>query len=90
MKVLAIYAEAHQGSRCDLRDQRSDLERVETRRTCRRTGFVAVDDAKKILGWTALSRFSERREYAGVVECYTFVRADAHRTRRRHDAAGRR
>ena len=49
--------------------------------------FVAIDDAKKILGWTALSRFSERREYAGVVECYTFVRADAQRDGRRHRAA---
>jgi phosphinothricin acetyltransferase len=41
---------------------------------------VAANEPKKLLGWAALSRFSERREYAGVVECYTFVRADAHRT----------
>ena len=42
--------------------------------------FVAVETSKTIRGWSALSRFSDRREYAGVVECYTYVRADARRT----------
>jgi phosphinothricin acetyltransferase len=39
--------------------------------------FVALGEPKTIRGWSALSRFSERREYAGVVECYTYVRLDA-------------
>ncbi len=42
--------------------------------------FVAVESSKTIRGWAALSRVSERREYAGVVECYTYVRAAVRRT----------
>ena len=79
MKVLAIYAEAIKGSHATFETnvptwsewQRAHLPAHR---------FVAVNEPKKLLGWAALSRFSERREYAGVVECYTFVRADAHRT----------
>jgi L-amino acid N-acyltransferase YncA len=79
MKVLAIYAEAIKGAHATFETnvptwtewQRAHLPAHR---------FVAVNEPKKILGWAALSRFSERREFAGVVECYTFVRADARRT----------
>ena len=78
-KVLAIYAEAIKGPHASFETnvpvwsewQKAHLPAHR---------FVAINDSKKLLGWAALSRFSERREYAGVVECYTFVRADAHRT----------
>jgi phosphinothricin acetyltransferase len=42
--------------------------------------FVATESSKTIRGWSALSRFSDRREYAGVVECYTYVRSDVRHT----------
>jgi L-amino acid N-acyltransferase YncA len=42
--------------------------------------FVATETSRTIRGWAALSRMSDRREYAGVVECYTYVRVDARRT----------
>jgi L-amino acid N-acyltransferase YncA len=78
-KVLAIYAEAIKGPHASFETnvpvwsewQKAHLPAHR---------FVAANEPKKLLGWAALSRFSERREYAGVVECYTFVRADAHRT----------
>jgi phosphinothricin acetyltransferase len=78
MKVLAIYAEA-------LKGQHSTFEtNVPTwsewsKMHLSTNRFVAVEDESKVLGWTALSRVSERREYAGVVECYTYVRVDARR-----------
>jgi L-amino acid N-acyltransferase YncA len=78
-KVLAIYAEALRGTDATFETNVptwSEWNRVHL--PAHR--FVAVDPAnKRILGWTALSRFSERREYAGIVECHTFVRADAQR-----------
>lgn len=78
MKVLAIYAEALKGP-----DATFDTN-VPTWTEWNRVHLpahrlVAVEEPKKILGWTALSKFSERREYAGVVECHTFVRADSQR-----------
>jgi L-amino acid N-acyltransferase YncA len=78
MKVLAIYAEAIKGP-----DSTFEIN-VPTWREWDRSHLpahrlVATDESRKILGWAALSRYSERREYAGVVECYTFVRADARR-----------
>ena len=78
-KVLAIYAEAIKGPNASFETNVpvwSEWQKVHL--PAHR--FVAINDAKKLLGWAALSRVSERREYAGVVECYTFVRADAHRT----------
>ena len=78
MKVLAIYAEALKGPDATFETNVptwSEWNRVHL--PAHR--LVAVEEPKKILGWAALSRFSERREYAGVVECYTFVRADARR-----------
>jgi L-amino acid N-acyltransferase YncA len=78
-KVLAIYAEAIKGTDSTF-ETNVPTWREWDRAHLPMHRFVAVDDtAKKVLGWTALSRFSERREYAGVVECYTFVRADARR-----------
>jgi len=78
-KVLAIYAEAIKGPNASFETNVPVWsEWQKTHLPAHR--FVAINDAKKLLGWAALSRFSERREYAGVVECYTFVRADAHRT----------
>jgi L-amino acid N-acyltransferase YncA len=78
MKVLAIYAEAIKG-----RDATFETN-VPTWSEWNRAHLpmhrlVAIDGAKKMLGWTALSKVSERREYAGIVECHTFVRADAQR-----------
>jgi L-amino acid N-acyltransferase YncA len=78
MKILAIYAEAIKGAHATFETN------VPTWTEWNRAHlpmhrFVAVDDARKILGWAALSKFSERREYAGIVECHTFVRADAQR-----------
>jgi L-amino acid N-acyltransferase YncA len=78
MKILAIYAEAIKGAHATFETnvptwsewQRAHLPMHR---------FVAIEGEKKILGWTALSKFSERREYAGVVECHTFVRADSWR-----------
>ena len=79
MKVLAVFAEALKGNDATFETnvptwsewQKAHLP---THR------FVAVGDSKTIRGWAALSRFSERREYAGVVECYTYVRSDVRRT----------
>jgi phosphinothricin acetyltransferase len=79
VKVLAVYAEA-------IKSPDATFEtNVPTWREWDRVHLpqhrmLAVDDAKKVLGWSALSRFSERREYAGICECHTFVRADARRT----------
>jgi len=79
MKVLAVYAEA----------LKSDDATFETnvptwgewsKMHLPAHRFVAVESSKTIRGWAALSRFSDRREYAGVVECYTYVRVDARRT----------
>jgi L-amino acid N-acyltransferase YncA len=78
MKILAIYAEAIKGP--DATFETNVPTWTEWNRVhLPAHRMVAVDDAKKILGWTALSKVSERREYAGVVECHTFVRADARR-----------
>src|SRR5262245_7431240 len=79
MKVLAVFAEALKGNDATFetnvptRGGWSEMQ-LPARR------FVAVESSKTIRGWSALSRFSDRREYAGVVECYTYVRADARRT----------
>jgi L-amino acid N-acyltransferase YncA len=78
MKVLAIYAEALKGP--DATFETNVPTWTEWNRVhLPAHRLVAVAEPKKLLGWTALSRFSERREYAGVVECHTFVRADHHR-----------
>jgi len=78
MKVLAIYAEALKGP--DATFETNVPTWTEWNRVhLPAHRFVAVEEPKKILGWTALSKFSERREYAGIVECHTFVRADAQR-----------
>lgn len=78
MKVLAIYAEAIKGTDATFETNVPTWSEW-NRAHLPSHRFVAVEETKKVLGWTALSRFSERREYAGVVECYTFVRADAQR-----------
>lgn len=78
MKVLAIYAEAIKGADATFETNVPTWSEW-NRAHLSMHRFVAVDEHKKMLGWTALSKFSERREYAGVVECYTFVRADARR-----------
>ena len=78
MKILAIYAEAIKSAHATFETN------VPTWTEWNRAHlpmhrFVATDGGKKILGWAALSKFSDRREYAGVVESHTFVRADAQR-----------
>lgn len=77
MKVLAIYAEAIKGPDATLETNVPTWSEW-NRAHLPMHRLVAVD-GKKVLGWTALSKFSERREYAGIVECHTFVRADARR-----------
>jgi phosphinothricin acetyltransferase len=81
MKILAIYAEAIKGAHATF-DTNIPTWTEWDRAHLSLHRFVAVDGShgKKVLGFTALSKVSERREYAGVVECYTFVRADAQRT----------
>jgi phosphinothricin acetyltransferase len=80
MKILAIYAEAMKGAHATF-DTNIPTWTEWDRAHLPMHRFVALDgNGRKILGFTALSKVSERREYAGVVECYTFVRADAHRT----------
>ncbi|WP_042414216.1 GNAT family N-acetyltransferase [Streptacidiphilus anmyonensis] len=39
--------------------------------------FVVVDGGGRVLGWVAVSRVSDRRAYAGVVEHSVYVRPDA-------------
>jgi phosphinothricin acetyltransferase len=78
MKVLAIYAEAIKGPDASF-DTNVPTWTEWNRLHLPAHRLVAVEVPRKLLGWTALSRVSERREYAGVVECHTFVRADAHR-----------
>jgi phosphinothricin acetyltransferase len=78
MKILAIYAEAIKGAHATF-DTNVPTWTEWNRAHLPTHRFVAVGDARKILGWTALSKVSERREYAGIVECHTFVRADAQR-----------
>ena len=79
MKVLAVFAEALKGDDATFETnvptwgEWSKMHLPEHR-------FVAVESSKTIRGWSALSRFSDRREYAGVLECYTYVRVDARRT----------
>jgi L-amino acid N-acyltransferase YncA len=78
MKVLAIYAEALKGP--DATFETNVPTWTEWNRAhLPAHRLVAVEEPKKLLGWTALSKVSERREYAGVVECHTFVRADSQR-----------
>ncbi len=77
MKILAIYAEAIKGAHATF-DVNVPTWTEWNRAHLPMHRFVA-EDGKKILGWTALSKFSERREYAGIVECHTFVRADGQR-----------
>lgn len=77
MKVLAIYEEALKGAHATFETNVPTWsEWGKMHMPAHR--FVAVED-NRVLGWTALSRASERREFAGVVECYTFVRADSRR-----------
>jgi phosphinothricin acetyltransferase len=78
MKILAIYAEAIKGPDATFETNVPTWNEW-SRAHLPAHRFVAVDAAGKILGWTALSRFSERREYAGIVECHAYVRADAQR-----------
>ena len=79
MKVLAIYAEAIKSTDATF-ETNVPTWREWDRAHLPAHRLIAVDaDPKKVLGWSALSKFSERREYAGVVECHTFVRADARR-----------
>jgi phosphinothricin acetyltransferase len=78
MKILAIYAEAIKSAHATFETNVPTWTEF-NRAHLPMHRFVAVNEAKKILGWTALSKFSERREYAGIVECHTFVRADAQR-----------
>ena len=77
MKVLAIYAEAIKST--DATFETNVPTWSEWNRAHLPAHRLIALEEKKVLGWSALSRFSERREYAGVVECHTFVRADAHR-----------
>jgi L-amino acid N-acyltransferase YncA len=79
MKVLAIYSEAIKGPDATFETNVPTWSEWHKAHLPNHR-LAAVDDAKKILGWTALSRFSERREYAGVVESHTYVRGDARRT----------
>jgi phosphinothricin acetyltransferase len=76
-KILAIYAEAIKGPNATFETNVPTWTEW-SRAHLPAHRLVAVDE-KKILGWSALSKFSERREYAGIVECHTFVRADAQR-----------
>ena len=76
MKVLAIYAEAIKGTDATFETNVPTWSEW-NRAHLPMHRLLATEDGKKVLGWCALSRFSERREYAGVVECHTFVRADA-------------
>jgi phosphinothricin acetyltransferase len=77
-KVLAIYHEAIKGAHASFDvnvptwTQWNQVHLAAHR-------FVAQEDNKKVLGWSALSKVSDRREFAGVVECYTYVRADSQR-----------
>jgi L-amino acid N-acyltransferase YncA len=75
-KVLAIYAEAVKSTDSTF-DTNVPTWREWDRAHLSMHRLLAVNDAKTVLGWSALSRFSERREYAGVVECHTYVRSDA-------------
>jgi phosphinothricin acetyltransferase len=76
MKVLAIYAEAIKGPDATFETNVPTWSEW-GRAHLPAHRLVAVDDANKLLGWSALSKFSDRREYAGIVECHTFVRADS-------------
>src|SRR5690242_17462170 len=76
MKVLAIYAEAIKGPDATF-DTNVPTWSEWGRAYLPAHRLVAVDTANKILGWSALSKFSERREYAGIVECHTYVRGDS-------------
>jgi phosphinothricin acetyltransferase len=79
MKVLAVFAEALKGNDATFETivpTWSEWQKMHLPSH----RFVAVENSKVIRGWAALSRFSERREYAGVVECYTYVRADVRRS----------
>src|SRR5262245_30528007 len=79
MKVLAIYAEAIKGPDATFETNVPTWSEWQKLHVPAHR-LVAVNDPKKILGWIALSRFSDRREYAGVVECHVFVRNDVRRT----------
>lgn len=78
MKVLAIYADAIKGAHATFETNVPTWSEW-NRAHLPMHRFVAVEGQKKIMGWTALSKVSERREYAGIVECHTFVRSDAWR-----------
>ena len=78
MKVLAVYAEAIKGPDATFETNVPTWSEWQKAHLPAHR-FVAVEDSRTILGWSALSRFSERREYAGIVECHTYVRADAQR-----------
>jgi phosphinothricin acetyltransferase len=79
MKVLAVFAEALKGSDATFETNVPTWGEW-TRLHLPSHRLVAVENSKVIRGWAALSRFSERREYAGVVECYTYVRSDVRHT----------
>ena len=78
MKVLAIYAEAIKGPDATFETNVPTWSEW-GRAHLPSHRLIAVDDANKVLGWAALSKFSDRREYAGIVECHTYVRADSQR-----------
>jgi phosphinothricin acetyltransferase len=78
MKVLAIYAEAMKGPDATFETNLPTWSEW-GRAHLPAHRLIAVDDANKVLGWAALSRFSERREYAGIVECHIYVRGDSQR-----------
>jgi phosphinothricin acetyltransferase len=77
MKVLAIYAEALKGPNATFEINVPTW--TEWNRAHLPAHRVVAVEGDLIVGWAALSRFSERREYAGIVECHVFVRADRQR-----------
>jgi phosphinothricin acetyltransferase len=79
MKVLAVFAEAVKGNDATFETNVPTWSEWQKMHLPAHR-FVAVESSKVIRGWAALSRFSERREYAGVVECYIYVRSDVRRT----------
>ena len=78
MKVLAIYAEAIKGPDATFETNVPTWSEW-GRAHLPSHRLVAVDDAGTVLGWAALSKFSDRREYAGIVECHIYVRSASQR-----------
>jgi len=75
--VLAVYQRGIEEGNATFETQAPDWAAFDAGKL-REHRFVAVDESdRRVLGWAAVSKVSERRAYAGVVEHSVYVHPEA-------------